>query len=179
MGNTLLAAGAAAALTLGLAAPATAASIAVTDPADVRQGVDLRAVRVDNGERNLTIQLSHTNLRRDPRAGMGGAVYIDTDPADRGPELVFVGGFFVGTDYQLRATEGFGVHNWKAPVRGFYEMKLDYAKERTRMTISRKALGGAAKVRVAVRVAGRRTDGTQVVDWLGAPRSFTRWVARG
>jgi hypothetical protein len=176
---TATAAAAAAALTLGLAAPASAESIGLRDPADINHGVDLRAVHVVNGDRNLRIVLNHTNLRRDPRTGSGGAVYIDTRPADKGPEFVFVGGFFEGTDYTMLATEGFGAKNWKAPVRGFYEMTLDYAKEQTRMRISRRALAGADAVRVAVRVAGQRTDGSQVVDWLGAPRSFTPWVDRG
>jgi hypothetical protein len=169
-----------AALTLGgLAAPASAASIGVTDPADVDHGVDLRAVRVVNGDRNVRIVLNHTNLRRSPNSGAGGAVYIDTDPADRGPELVFVGGYFEGTDYQLLHTEGFGVKNWKGPVNGFHILTLDYDKEQTRMRISRKAIGTDGKVRVAVRVAGQRADGTTVVDWLGEPRSFTPWVRRG
>ena len=44
--------------------------------------------------------LNDTNLRRDPRTGAGGVVYIDTDAEDRGPELAFVGGYFEGTDYQ-------------------------------------------------------------------------------
>ena len=95
-----VAAAAAAALTLGLAAPASADSIGLRDPADINHGVDLRAVHVVNGERNLRIVLNHTNLRRDPRTGAGGAVYIDTRAADRGPEFVFVGGYFEGTDYQ-------------------------------------------------------------------------------
>lgn len=171
----------AAALTIGLAAPATAASIGVKDPADINHGVDLRAVVVNNGVDELRIVLSHTNLRRDPSSGSGGATYIDTDRSDKGPELVFLGGYFEGTDYQLVETEGFGRKNWGAPVDGFYEMKLDYAKERTTMIVSREALGGAGKVRVAVKVAGTRTDGTStgLVDWLKEPRSFTTWVARG
>ena len=173
------AAAAVAALTFGLAAPANAASIGVKDPADIGHGVDLRAVHVNNGDQNLRIVLNHTNLRRDPRTGSGGSVYIDTDRMDKGPELVFTGGYFAGTDYQLLHTEGFGVKRWGAPVNGSYEMSLDYAKEQTRMRISRKALGHAGKVRVAVRVAAQCTAGSQVVDWLREPRSFTPWVSRG
>jgi len=35
--------------------------------------------------------------------------------------------------------------------------------------------------RIAVRVSGTRADGSSsgLVDWLGEPRSFTPWVARG
>ena len=49
------------------------------------------------------------------------------------------------------------------------------------MRMSREALGNPGKVRVAVRVSGTRTDGTStgLVDWLGEPRSFTPWVAKG
>jgi opacity protein-like surface antigen len=181
MNKTLIGAAvaAAAALALGSGAPASAASIGVTDPADVDHGVDLRAVRVVNGDNVLKIVLNHDDLRRSPRSGAGGAVYIDTDPADKGPELVFVGGYFAGTDYQLLHTEGFVVKKWGDPVKGFHELTLDYVKDKTRMRISRGALGNVGDVRVAVRVAGDRPDGTHVVDWLGEPRSFTRWVARG
>jgi hypothetical protein len=171
----------AAALTVGLAAPATAASIGVKDPQDTFHGSDLRSVQVKHGDANLTVVTTHTNLKRDPRTGSSGAVYIDTDRNDRGPEFVFVGGYFEGTDYQFIETEGFGHKNWGAPVDGSYEMTIDYSKEQVRMRMSREAIGNPAKVRVAVRVSGTRTDGTShgLVDWLGDPRSFTQWVAKG
>ena len=131
----------AAAVTLGLAGPASAASIGVKDPQDTFHGSDLRAVQLINNDRNVVVVTSHTNLRRDPRTGSGGAVYLDTDPGDKGPDFVFVGGFFEGTDYQLVRTEGFGVKRWGAPVHGSYEMTVDYARERVRMRMSRAALG--------------------------------------
>ena len=168
------------ALTLGVAGPASAAGIGMKDPIDIYHGVDLRSVVVNHDDA-LKITTTHLGLRRDPATGSGGAVYIDTDRSDAGPELVFVGGYFEGTDYQLIHTEGFGRKNWKAPVDGFYVMRVDYDKEQVRMRISRDALGPADKVRVAVRVSGTRTDGTShgLVDWLGEPRSFTPWVERG
>lgn len=162
-----------------VAGPAAADSIGVRDADDVRHGVDLRAVQVINNDKAVRIILNHTNLRRDPRTGAGGAVYIDTDPADRGPELVFVGGYFRGTDYQLLHTEGFGPKRWGKEVDGFWILRLDYDKEQTRMRISRAALGNIGRIRVAVKVSGTRTDGTTVTDWLGKRRSFTPWVARG
>lgn len=170
-----------AALTLGLTGSASADSIGVTDPRDTSHGSDLRAVQVKNGDRNVVVITSHTNLRRDPSSGSGGAVYVDTDRSDRGPEYVFVGGYFVGTDYSLLETEGFGHRKWGDRVDVSHEMTIDYAKERVRMRMSREALGNPGKVRVAVRVSGTRTDGSSdgLVDWLGEPRSFTRWVAKG
>jgi hypothetical protein len=171
----------AAALTLGLVGPATAARYGVDDPADTGHGSDLRAVQVRNGDHRLVITTFHTNLRRDPSTGSAGAVFIDTDRRDKGPEYVFVGGYYEGTDYQLLHTDGFGAKKWGKPVKGRYSMTVDYKADTVRMSMSRKALGDAGKVRVAVRVSGTRTDGTSkgLVDWLGQAHSFTPWIARG
>jgi hypothetical protein len=180
MRTTLLSAAAlsVAALTLTQLAPATADGVGVSDPADLQHGVDLRSVVVDHKANNLVVKTTHTNLREDFRTGSGGAVFIDTDPADRGPEYVLVGGYFVGTDYSLLHTDGFAGSAWGDPVEGSYRMTVDYDKERVRTRISREALGSPEQVRVAVRVAGTRTDGSSTRrDWLGDPRSFTAWVA--
>ncbi|MGN6130713.1 MAG: hypothetical protein ACTHOK_10280 [Nocardioidaceae bacterium] len=170
-----------AAVTVSLAAPAYAATLTVRDPHDLSHGVDLRSVRVTNGDRDVVVVTTHSDLRRDPSTGSAGAVYVDTDPADAGPEFVFVGGYYEGTDYRLLHTEGFGHRRWGAPVAGSYRMSVDYAADRVRMRMSRSALGSPGKVRVAVRVSGTRPDGSSagVVDWLGEPRGFTRWVAQG
>lgn len=167
-------------LTLGAVAPATAATGRFSDPRDLGHGVDLRAVQVRNAADRVVVTTTHTDLRRDPATGSGGAVYLDTDRSRRGPEYVFVGGYFAGTDYQLLHTDGFGRHAWGAPATGRYRMSIDWAHDTVRMAISRAALGDPGAVRVAVRVSGTRPDGTSAgVDWLGARRSFTRWVARG
>jgi hypothetical protein len=183
MRNTIAitAAGLAAAAALGLAGPAQAESIGVTDPDDISHGVDLRSVEVRHGERAVVVTTTHDNLRRTWRSGSGGAIYLDTDPADRGPEYVFVGGFFEGTDYSLLETEGFGHRRWGEPAEGFWIMKADYDTEHVRFRMSRRALGNPDEVRVSVRVSGTRSDGTSagIVDWLGEPRSFTQWVAQG
>jgi hypothetical protein len=84
----------------------------------------------------------------------------------------------VGTDYQLLKVNGFSTRRGE-PVEGSYRMRIDYDADHVRMRISRETLGSPEQVRVAVRVAGTRTDGsTTATDWLGTPRSFTDWVAR-
>lgn len=167
------------AATLALAAPAMAATIAVSDPADIQHGVDLLKVKLADEDQELRVTLTHINLRKSFRTGAGGSVYFDTDPADKGPEYVFAGGFFEGTDYLLSRTEGFGADQWGKAVGCDYRMRLDYAEEKTRIRMDQGCLGDVDQVRVAVKVAGQRSDGTTLVDWLGEPREFTAWVPRG
>lgn len=168
-----------AALTLGPLAPAHADSIGVRDPRDLGHGVDLRSVQVEHKARSIVVTTTHTDLRESFRSGSSGAVYLDTDPTDPGPEHVFVGGYFAGTDYQLLSTEGFGSGSWGDPVEGSYAMRIDYDAEQVRMRISRGTLGLPGEVRVAVKVAGSRPDGsTTRRDWLVGRRVFTDWVAQ-
>lgn len=169
-----------AALTLSHLAPASADAINAEDPADFDHGVDLRSVEVDHRSANVVITTTHKNLRSSFRTGSSGAVFLDTDPLDRGPEYVFVGGYFAGTDYILLSTDGFADDTWGEPVEGSYRMTVDYDLDRVRMRVSREAIGSPEQVRVAIRVGGTRRDGTSsgLVDWLGEPRSFTELVAR-
>lgn len=168
-----------AALALTQLAPANAEGIGVTDPKDLGHGVDLRSVQVEHKAKNVVVTTTHTDLVESFRSGSSGAVFIDTDPTDPGPEFVFLGGYFVGTDYNLVSTDGFAESAVGEPVEGSYRMKVDYDRDQVRMRISREALGDPDEVRVAVRVAGTKPNGRNTKrDWLGAPRSFTDWVAQ-
>jgi hypothetical protein len=172
----------AAALTLGVAGSAHAELYGIDDPSDTAHGSDVLSLSVRHGQENVIVKTIHDNLRKDPKTGSGGVVYIDTDPTDKGPEYAFVAGYTVGTDYQLIKTEGFGHRKWGKPVkRGDYIMKVNYRKDTVRTTMSRAALGNPDDVRVAVRVSGARSDGSTdgLVDWVGQVRSFTPWLAQG
>lgn len=159
--------------------PASAADLATADDQDLAHGVDLLSVDVRHGTRNVVVTTTHTDLVESFRSGSSGSVFLDTDPTDTGPEYVFAGGYFVGTDYTLLTTDGFATSTWGEPVEGSYRMKIDYDADQVRMRISRDAIGSPDEVRVAVRVAGTRPNGTNTRrDWLGAPRSFTDWVAQ-
>lgn len=171
----------AAALTLGVPGAAHADRYAVDDPEDTHHGSDVLTMTVQHGKKNVAVTTRHLGLRKDPATGSGGTVYFDTDPSDQGPEFVFVGGYFEGTDYTLNETEGFGRKQWGDPVQhGDYILRIRYQKDQVRLVVSRPALGHPAKVRVAVRASGTRTDGTGtgLVDWVGKPRQFTPWLAR-
>jgi len=180
MRTTLLSAAAVAVATLALAQTpsANADGIGVSDPQDLSHGVDLRSVEVEHKARNVVVTTTHTNLRPSWRTGSSGSVFLDTDPDDRGPEYLFSGGFFRGTDYNLLEVDGFRDTS-PEPVEGSYRMRVDYDTEHVRFRMSREALGSPEQVRVAVRVAGYRSDGSETpTDWLGAPRSFTDWVTQ-
>lgn len=172
----------AAAATLGLAGPAHADQFGIDDPVDTHHGSDILALQFRNGDENVRVTTIHSNLRRSPATGSGGSVFFDTDPADRGPEYVFTGGYFEGTDYVLVETEGFHADQWGDPVEhGDYTLRVSYRRDRVQVIVSRAALGNPDEVRVAVRASGTRTDGTRhgLTDWVGARREFTPWLARG
>lgn len=173
---TAVATAALAAAGLGLAAPAHADGVRLGDPSDTGHGSDLLAVRVANRAAALVVTSTHDDLRRDPSSGSGGLVYLDTDAADRGPEYVLAGGWFVGTDYVLLDTEGFGQRQWGEPVDGSYEVTIDYAADTVRTRIAQPTIGTPDEVRVAVRASG---PSRASVDWIGEPQSFTPWVSRG
>lgn len=183
--RTTRSAAAVAAAALALTVPGAATQSAhasadvTTDPADVRHGVDLRSVKVTHGENALTVRLDHKNLRPHWRTGSSGSVFVDVDPDDRGPELVFAGGFFRGTDYALVSADGFRPATWGEPVDCEHRMRVDYAADTVHMRIGADCLDGAEQVRVAVKVGGERRDGSTVTDWLSGRRHFTDWVARG
>ena len=171
---------AAALLPIALAGPANAERYGVDDPEDTFHGSDVLSLSVRNAGDSIDITTTHLGLRRDPRTGSAGVVYLDTDPDDRGPEYVFVGGFYAGTDYTLRKTEGFGRRQWGNPLHhADYLMKVNYQKETVRIRIHRPGVGNPDEVRVAVRVSGTRTDGTShgLVDWVGKKNGFTPWIA--
>jgi hypothetical protein len=168
-----------ASLALTQAPAANADGIGVADPKDLGHGVDLRSVEVEHKARNVVVTTTHSDLRPSFRSGSSGAVYLDTDPADPGPEYLLSGGYFVGTDYVLLEVDGFSRKAMGDPVEGSYRMSIDYDTEQVRMRMSREAIGSPDEVRVAVRVAGSRPDGSNTRrDWLGASRSFTEWVAQ-
>jgi hypothetical protein len=171
-----------AAITIGFAGPAHAEQYGIDDPQDTSHGSDILAVQIRNGTENISVTTYHSNLRRDPATGSSGRIYVDTNRKDTGPEYVFVAGFTEGTDYPLLKTEGFRAGQWGDPVEnGDYIMRVRYRKDRVHVRMSRAALGNPGAVRVAVRASGTRSDGTShgLVDWVGKPRSFTPWIARG
>jgi hypothetical protein len=170
------------ALTVALPGAAHAEMYGVDDGRDTSHGSDILAISVRNGERNLDVTTTHADLRPDPATGSGGALFIDTDRHDPGPEYVLVAGYYRGTDYQLLHTDGFRHATWGRPVQdGDYLMRVSYRRDTVHVRISQGALGEPDRVRVSARASGTRRDGTSdgLVDWVGKRRWFTPWLDRG
>jgi hypothetical protein len=170
---------------LGFAAFAPAAladSNRFTDArGDIAQGADIQAVRVFNSNATLRVNVKHRDLVRSFRSGSSISVFLDTDPARRGPEFVFTGATFSGGDYALLPARGFRASSdTQVPLHGgSYLMRLDYARDIARITIDQVVLGSPAAVRVEVKTGAEGVGQPNEVDWLGTPRSFTPRVERG
>jgi hypothetical protein len=154
---------------------------------DMTQGADIRKVRVTNGEEVLRVNVRHRDLVKSFRSGSSIAVFIDTDAARSGPEYVFQGATFEGGDYALLPAKGFKADgNRQVPLHGgSYLMKLDFVEDVARISIDQVVIGSPDTVRVEVKTgaellpAGSTTPGQNEVDWLGTPKSFTPYVAKG
>jgi len=152
---------------------------------DIAHGADIHRVRVVN-DKQVRINVVHRDLRRSYESGSSIAVFIDTDRKRRGPEFVFLGGTFEGSDYALLRAKGWKrASDRQVPLHGgSYIMNLDYAKDVARIRFDRAVLGNPKAVRVEVKTGGEHVPqgeepATTEKDWLGQPRDFTRWVKRG
>ena len=146
---------------------------------DVSVGADIERVRLVNDD-TVRIRVTHRDLRRSWRSGSSISVFLDTDRQRSGPEYIFAGGTFEGSDYALQRAAGWRVADPQAePMRCSYAMTLDYATDVAAITIGRGCLGRPGAVRVAVRTGGESAAGVIERDWLGERRELTPWVRRG
>ncbi len=152
---------------------------------DLDHGADIRRVRVVN-EDQVRVRVVHDDLVRSYKSGSSLSLFIDTDHTRKGPEFVFLGGTFQGSDYALLKAKGWKrASDEQVPLHGgSYSMTLDYAKDTALVRIDRAVLGNPGAVRVEVKTGGEMVaagddPATTGVDWLGEPRDFTPWVKRG
>ena len=152
---------------------------------DIAHGADIHRVRVVN-DKQVRVNVVHRDLRRSYKSGSSITGFIDTDRQRKGPEFVFLGGTFEGSDYALLKAKGWKrAGDQQVPLHGgSYIMKVDYAEDVARIRFDRAVLGNPKAVRVEVKTGGEHVPqgeepATTEKDWLGQPRDFTRWVKRG
>lgn len=162
---------------LGAPVAAHAAMKSFPDPADATGSpTDIRNVRVNHAEKRLAVVTKFTSLKRNSEATSSLKILIDTLPNRPGAEFVLLSGLQWGTDYTLlRARHGKPVGE---PLNCAHNVTLKFAKNNLRFGAARSCLGNPNKVRVAVRMDDHSDASHPIVDWLGAPASYSAWVAR-
>lgn len=155
---------------ISTATPVSADTAVVRDRGgDVRHGMDIRWVRVENGP-SLVITVQHRAIRE--RDGAWAGIYIDVAARGRGPEYYLAGG--AGTDYQYFLMDGWRISNRIYGCR--YRQSFNYRLDRSRFVVSRACLNGAnfqaGRVRVAA-IAGTKKGRR---DWAPAYRGFSPWI---
>ncbi|MEP9365429.1 hypothetical protein ABLE68_20850 [Nocardioides sp. CN2-186] len=158
-------------------APAAAVRAAYDDPADASASLsDIRHVSVKHGPTRVKLHVRFTELRRTSDGGPASlAILLDTRTDRTGPEFRLVSGLQEGMDYQLvRMKHGKPVGE---PLTCAHDVRLDFAANVLAFTVDRTCLDDPGRVRIGVRMRDEYDGSHPVTDWLGAPRSYTGWLA--
>lgn len=159
-----------------LAAPAHAERGGYDDPADATASLnDIYALDVVHGAEQVSVGVHVDDLRARSDAGPAGlTVFLDGDPARKGPELALTTGLQAGTDYQLLR-----VRRWRLvgePLGCDHQVRLRFRPDVVRVRVARTCLGDPDRVRVAVKMLDEYDGSHPVVDWVRAYRRMTPWL---
>ena len=169
-----------AALSLTVAGGASAESVGVPDPEDVGGASlsDIRKVKVNHGETQLFVKVRFTELEPESEAGGSSlSLFVDTDPAHRGPEFRLASGLQWGSDYQLVR-----MADWRPVGEALscrHSLTLDFEANVLKAHMGRACLGSPDEVRVGAKMVDMYDASHPVTDWLKKPRGFTRWLSAG
>lgn len=160
------------ALTTATVMPADAETVVLHDRVgDVRSDVDVKRVRVTNGNR-LLLTSQHVDLTRKAVQGVG--YFIDVNGRRRGPEFLVSGGF-PDSDFNIFRTRGWRIVG--EPLSCPVTLDIDFEGNWARYSLARDCLDGhRGGVRVSMSAGRSRADGTNAVDYLPARKRFTRWI---
>ncbi|QIX26440.1 hypothetical protein ncot_07360 [Nocardioides sp. JQ2195] len=150
----------------------------VDDPADATGSLaDIRTVRVRHGVDQVRVRATFTDLRKHGGGVTSAAVFIDTRPGRKGPELALVTGLEYGTDYTLVK-----VRRWKfvgEPITCDHRLRLDYRRDLMTFRVARSCFEDPRRVRVAMRMDDFTDRSHLITDWMTGRRQFTEWLTRG
>ena len=157
------------------ATTAYAEEVVVNDGADTTASLtDIRKVRADHGEAQLTVRVNFPDLRKKADAGL--TVFIDKGPR-RGPEFGLFTPLFSGSDYamlQMRRWQPVG-----GPVDCEYDVALKWKRDVLVFTADRGCFGNPDEVRVGMRMRDLADPSHPVTDWLIGRREFTKRLSAG
>ena len=165
------------AVVLTTLAPAHAEQVVVKDGADATASLtDIRKVRVDHGDEQLTVRVNFPDLRKRAEAGLN--IYIDKNRDRRGPEFGLGTALFSGSDYMLGR-----IKKWKfagaGPLACDYDVNLKWKRDVLVFTADRGCFGDPDELRVGVRMVDNADGSHPVRDWMVGRREFTRWLGAG
>lgn len=110
------------------------------------------------------------------RVGSYFTVYLDTDPADPGPE--YRNDIYPNSEVMpLKRVERFGQQGRTVRCDGLRARADAYGPEEVALIVPRSCVGRPAKVRVSVR-GYFDVKGPNVKDWAPGFHKFTGWVCR-
>jgi hypothetical protein len=162
---------------LGIAGPAQAERYSVDDPADASASLnDIYGLTLVHGEKRVRFVIDVDDLR--PRSDAGATLYLDTDPADKGPEYALGTGLSSGTDYALVRIEGW--NDTEGTLLGCdYDLRLKYRTDRVVGSIKRACLKRPDTVAAAVKMVDTADASHPVRDWAPGKKKFGLAVAAG
>lgn len=155
--------------------PAYAAEVVVNDGADATASLtDIRKVRVDHGDEQLTVRVNFPDLRKQADAGLN--IFIDKGPR-RGPEFALFTPLFSGSDYAVLRMK-----RWQpvgGPVECDYDAAFRWKRDVLVFTADRGCFGNPDKLRVGMRMRDVADASHPVTDWLIGRREFTKRLSAG
>lgn len=169
----------AATMVASLGAPASGASVRVTDGDDSTMLADILRVRLTHGEKRVKVRVRFDDLAgKASRASQSMSIFLDTDASNGVPEYRFNTGLNRGNDYRLQK-----VRSWTGQGRHVdecdYRLKIDWSKDVAVMTVPRACLDNPRTVAVGVKSYEDHNDGTGQFDWMTARRAFSAPVPAG
>ena len=161
---------------LALAAPAHAEEVVVNDGADASASLtDIRKVRVDHGDDDLSVRVNFPDLRKQANASL--SIFVDKNADRRGPEFGLGAPLFSGADYTLSR-----VKRWKFTgqrVDCDYDLQLKWKKDVLIFTADRGCFGDAEELRVGMKMRDNADGSHPITDWMTGRRKFTQWLTTG
>ena len=158
-------------------AAAHAEQVVVNDGADATGSLnDIRKVRVDHRDAELSVRVNVPDLRKQASAGL--TIYIDKRADRRGPEFVIGVPLFSGADYAL-----WRMKKWKyagdTPLSCDYDVRLRWKRDVMIFTADRGCFGDPDRLRVGMRMVDTQDSSHPIRDWMIGRREFTRWLGAG
>ncbi|UYM03801.1 hypothetical protein [Solicola gregarius] len=174
---------AAIALAASVSAPAGADTGVFKDKkGDIKGGLDIHSVRVDNDGPRVGVRSTHRNLKYGPKVrGGSAAAFIDIAAKRKGPEFIIAGPVGSDGDYHISKVRRWKMVGDPLACKGL-RFHVNYKRDVVTFSAPRRCLDRAydhkvGKIRAAVRASQNRAHGQPKNDWWPKRRHLSQAVA--